>query len=153
MTNTDYLMSEHILSLPVPAIKFFFYIGAFLCFLFIHPFLAALGLRCGAWAPVIVARRLSSCGSRAVERGLSSCGARAQLLRDTWDPPDQGPNPRPPHWQADSQPLCHQGSPCHQILIESDCIQRIVWHWGGHRYKEDPVLVYSFINWWRNRNI
>ena len=25
--------------------------------------------------------------------------------------PDQGPNPCPLHWQADSQPLCHQGSP------------------------------------------
>ena len=25
--------------------------------------------------------------------------------------PDQGSNPRPPHWQADSQPLRHQGSP------------------------------------------
>ena len=25
--------------------------------------------------------------------------------------PDQGSNPCPLHWQADSQPLCHQGSP------------------------------------------
>ena len=25
--------------------------------------------------------------------------------------PDQGSNPRPLHWQADAQPLCHQGSP------------------------------------------
>ena len=25
--------------------------------------------------------------------------------------PDQGPNPCPLHWQADSQPLRHQGSP------------------------------------------
>ena len=25
--------------------------------------------------------------------------------------PDQCLNPCPPHWQADSQPLCHQGSP------------------------------------------
>ena len=24
--------------------------------------------------------------------------------------PDQGSNPCPLHWQADSQPLCHQGS-------------------------------------------
>ena len=27
--------------------------------------------------------------------------------------PDQGSNPCPLHWQADSQPLCHQGSPIH----------------------------------------
>ena len=26
--------------------------------------------------------------------------------------PDQGSNPCPLHWQADSQPLHHQGSPC-----------------------------------------
>ena len=29
--------------------------------------------------------------------------------------PDQGSNPCALHWQADSQPLCHQGSP-HSIL-------------------------------------
>ena len=31
----------------------------------------------GARASVVVAHRLSSCGSRALERRLSSCGARA----------------------------------------------------------------------------
>ena len=31
----------------------------------------------GTWASVVVAHRLSSCGSRALERRLSSCGARA----------------------------------------------------------------------------
>ena len=31
----------------------------------------------GAWASVVVARGLSSCGPRALEHGLSSCGARA----------------------------------------------------------------------------
>ena len=30
--------------------------------------------------------------------------------------PDQGPNPRPLHWQADSQPLRHQGSPTRQLF-------------------------------------
>ena len=37
--------------------------------------------------------------------------------------PDQGSNPRPLHWQADSQPLRHQGSPillmCCWILFAS----------------------------------
>ena len=42
-------------------------------------------------------RRLSNCGL--------SCSAACGIL------PDQGSNPCPPHWQADSQPLCHQGSP------------------------------------------
>ena len=30
--------------------------------------------------------------------------------------PDQGPNPCPLHWQADSQPLHHQGSPSNYLL-------------------------------------
>ena len=30
--------------------------------------------------------------------------------------PDQGSNPCPLHWQADSQPLRHQGSPQHSFL-------------------------------------
>ena len=33
--------------------------------------------------------------------------------------PDQGSNPCPLHWQADSQPLRHQGSPFAQSLIEN----------------------------------
>ena len=43
-------------------------------------------------------RRLSNCGSQA-------CPAACGIL------PDQGSNPCPLHWQADSQPLRHQGSP------------------------------------------
>ena len=31
--------------------------------------------------------------------------------------PDQGSNPCPLHWQADSQPLRHQGSPGYRLLI------------------------------------
>ena len=31
----------------------------------------------GAWASVVVARKISSCGLQALERRLSSCGARA----------------------------------------------------------------------------
>ena len=44
----------------------------------------------GAWASVVVAQRLSSCGSQAPERRLSTCGAWAQLLRGTWDLPGPG---------------------------------------------------------------
>ena len=63
---------------------------------------------------VVVACGFSSCGSRAqqlwlagsavVAHGLSCSTARGIF-------PDQGSNPCPLHWQADSQPLCHQGSP------------------------------------------
>ena len=43
-------------------------------------------------------------GSAIVAHGPSCSAARGIL-------PDQGSNPRPLHWQADSQPLRHQGSP------------------------------------------
>ena len=33
--------------------------------------------------------------------------------------PDQGSNPCPLHWQADSQPLRHQGSPNHFLMLDS----------------------------------
>ena len=53
-----------------------------------------------------------------------SCSAARGIL------PDRGPNPRPLHWQADSQPLRHQGSPClpfkngnpFSILDDSSCL-------------------------------
>ena len=35
--------------------------------------------------------------------------------------PDQGSNPCPLHWQADSQPLCHQGSPPY-CIFKSDSL-------------------------------
>ena len=50
-------------------------------------------------------------GSVIVAHG-SSCSAACGIF------PDQGSNPCPLHWQADSQPLCHQGSP-HRNLYKS----------------------------------
>ena len=52
----------------------------------------ALGVR----ASVVVARRLSSCGSQDLEHRLSSCGTQAQLLRDMWDLPGPGLEPTSP---------------------------------------------------------
>ena len=50
-------------------------------------------------------------GSAIVAHGPSCSGACGIF-------PDQGSNPCPPHWQADSQPLRHQGSPsCFLILL------------------------------------
>ena len=83
--------------------------------------MAVLGLRfcarapssCGKWGPLLIAVRrpllLRSTGSRragpaTVAHGPSHSAACGIL-------PDQGSNPRPLHWQADSQPLRHQGSP------------------------------------------
>ena len=47
----------------------------------------------GAWASIVVAHGLSSCGSRALERTLSSCGAQANLLRGMWGLPGPGLEP------------------------------------------------------------
>ena len=63
--------------------------------------LIAVASRCGAralgaWASVVVACGLSSCGSRALEHRLSSCGAQAQLLRGMWDLPGPGLKPVSP---------------------------------------------------------
>ena len=62
---------------------------------------------CGAWtlgtqASVVVARGLSSCGSRALERRLNS-RAHGFSCSVAWGIfPDQGSNPCPLHWQVDS---------------------------------------------------
>ena len=48
-------------------------------------------------------------GSVVVAHG-PSCSAACGIL------PDQGSNPCPLHWQADSQPLRHQGSPLCKVL-------------------------------------
>ena len=53
-------------------------------------------------------------GSAIVAHGPSCSAARGIL-------PDQGSNPCPLHWQADSQPLRHQGS-----LSKIDFIQKII---------------------------
>ena len=50
----------------------------------------------GARASVVVALRLSSCGSWALECRLSSCGAWALLLRGMWDLPGPGLEPMSP---------------------------------------------------------
>ena len=44
----------------------------------------------GAWASVVVACRLSSCGLQALECRLSSCGAQDQLLHGMCDLPGPG---------------------------------------------------------------
>ena len=73
---------------------------------------------CGKWEPLFIAVRgpltiaaslVGSTGSRRagsviVAQG-PSCSAACGILAD------QDSNPCPLHWQADSQPLHHQGSP------------------------------------------
>ena len=44
--------------------------------------------------------------------------------------PDQGSNPYPLHWQADSQPLHHQGSPCLFVCFS----RQSTWLGSDHRF-------------------
>ena len=74
---------------------------------------------CGEQPSVVVARGLSSCGSRALECRLSSCGTGLSCPMACGIFPDQGSNPCPLHWQVDSQALRHQGSPWKSFLIPS----------------------------------
>ena len=122
--------------------------------------MAVLGLRfsarafpsCGKRGPLLIAlrgpltiaaslvaehrlqtRRLSNCGSRA----QPLCGARGIL-------PDQGPNPYPPHRQADSQPLRHQGIPDFSIFLfpfENHC--SMIWCKARPLRKEEGSFIPS----------
>ena len=96
--------------------------------------MAVLGLRfcarafssCGKWGPLFIAVRgpLTIAASLVAEHRLQtrrlaaivahrpSCSAACGIF------PEQGSNPCSLHWQADSQPLCHQGSPLKYFLNE-----------------------------------
>ena len=64
--------------------------------------------------------------------------------------PDQGSNPCPLHWQVDSQPLRHQGSPILALILDkedkySKCftLSKIFFHY----FPENLVLFgYFFLN-------
>ena len=99
---------------------------SFFFLIFIYLFMAALGLRfcarafscCGKWGPLFITVRgpltiaaslKRSTGSRRAGSVIVAHGpSRSAACRIL---PDQGSNPCPLHWQADSQPLRHQGSP------------------------------------------
>ena len=65
---------------------------------------AELGLQ-GSCASMIAVPRLESTGSVAAAHGLICAAAHGTF-------PDQELNPCLLHWQADSLPRSHQGSPC-----------------------------------------
>ena len=139
----------------------------FLNYLFIYLFLAVLGLRfcamafssCGKWGPLpitvrgpltiaaLLLRSTSSrrAGSVTVAHGPSRSAACGIL-------PDQGPNPRPPHRQADSQPLRHQGSPSLLLLMElmlSIVATNIKWkrsdkRFNAHKNKPATQVIHNY---------
>ena len=115
------LVDTSLSSLGWPALcPLFFFINLFiyfwLCWVFVSmrglsPAAASGGHSSSRCAGLSLSRPLllQSTGSRragsvGVAHGPSCSAARGIL-------PDQGSNPCPLHWQADSQPLRHQGSP------------------------------------------
>ena len=86
------------------------------------PLVAASGGHSSSWCTGLSLSQsllLRSTGSRragsvVVAHGLS-CSTACGIF------PDQVSNPCPLHWQADSQPVRHQGSPSNQFISEMEC--------------------------------
>ena len=76
-------------------------------------------------ASLVAEHRLRRAGSVVVAHGLS-CSAAYGIF------PDQGSNPCPLHWQADSQPLRHQGSPPKVFLS---------WVWCEHSWEQNMTWI------------
>ena len=111
---------------PVSEFFFFFLINLFiyfwLCWVFFCvpglPLVAASGGHSSSRCADLSLSRplpLRSTGSRRAGSAIvahgPSCSAACGIL------PDQGSNPCLLHWQADSQPLRHQGSPSVRVLL------------------------------------
>ena len=88
--------------------------------------MAALGLHCGAGFSVVAANKgcclncsartshcsgFYCCRAQTLKYRFSGCAHRLSCSEAWAIFPDQGSNPRPPNWQADSLPLSQQGSP------------------------------------------
>ena len=63
-----------------------------------------------SWPLLLQSTGSRRAGSVIVAHG-PSCSAACGIF------PDQGSNPCPPHWQTDSQPLSHQGSPYEGFFV------------------------------------
>ena len=68
-----------------------------------------------SWPLLLQSTGSRRAGSVVVAHG-PSCSAVCGIF------PDQGSNPCPLHWQADSQPLRHQGSPKLSYLYAKQCV-------------------------------
>ena len=86
-------------------------------------------------------RRLSSCGSQALEHRLSSCGSRAQLLRSMWDLPRLGLEPTSPALAGRFPTTVPPGKPKHHSFtlhcFPASClVKSLVLKIGKLRLKE-----------------
>ena len=96
--------------------KFYLFIYLWLCWVFVSvrglsPVVASGGHSSSRCAGLSLSRSLllRSTGSRHAGSVIVAHGPSRSVACGIF--PDQGSNPCPLHWQADSQPLRHQGSP------------------------------------------
>ena len=101
---------------------FFLKIDWLLCWVFVSVrglcLVAASGGHSSLWCtglslswPLLMRNTGSRCTGSVIVAHGPSCSTACGIF------PDQGSNPCPLHWQADSQPLRHQGSPVQWFLI------------------------------------
>ena len=95
---------------------FFLFIYLWLCWVFVSVWglslVVASGGHSSSWCAGLSPLRpllLRSTGSRRAGSVIVAHGPSRSAAHGIF--PDQGSNPCPLHWQADSQPLRHQGSP------------------------------------------
>ena len=85
--------------------------------------------------PLLLRSTGSRCAGSVVVAHGPSCSAACGIF------PDQSSNPCPLHWQADSQPLRHQGSPSTFSLILS--LEDLVELCYSHLYVFDIYIKFS----------
>ena len=132
--------------------NFCFFLNLFLFLAVLSPhFCARAFSSCSKRGPLFITVRgpLTIAASLVVEhrlqtRRLSNCGSRAQLLCACGIFPDQGSNPCPLHWQADSQPLHHQGSSCKFFLISSVISSLIICCFKMYCLISTSVWIFQF---------
>ena len=138
---------------------FFFKLWVYLFYLFIYLWL------CWVFVSVRGLSLVAASGGHSSSRCAGLSLSRPLLLRSTGSrragsviaahgpscsvacgiPPDQGPNPRPLHCQADSQPLRHQGSPENDVLSD---LKALHFHkgrnviWGKEKIYNLWILFY-----------
>ena len=166
---SSYLANRYHVEGPIPMVcthVFFFFFKYLFIYLFIYlwlcwVFVSVRGLslaaasgghsssRCAGLSPSrpLLLRSTGSrrAGSVIVAHG-PSCSAACGIL------PDQGSNPCPLHWQADSQPLRHQGSPArtfHKVIANPVNIPELLlfFPWCLYSLEGVPQLTCQIKHW------
>ena len=90
--------------------------------------------------PLLLWSTGSRCAGSVVVAHGPSCSAACGIL------PDQGSNQCSLHWQADSQPLCHQGSP-YFCFFKTNFYWRIVALQCSISVLKESLFLFKYENW------